>query len=94
MEVVFKVNTGVIKKNKHEQTRFNDYDKANLLMLEDCNNDLFLALLRGKVKHCFNDIPFNNKVNINVLIAQNKLNVLSYIKKIRGCFTSYIFKIA
>ncbi len=94
MELTFKINTGTMKTGKHMQTRFNDDDKAKLLQLEADNKGLFLSLLRRQIKHCFNDIPFRDKVNINVLIASNRLNVLSYVKKARGCFVTYVFKVA
>lgn len=94
MELTLKINIGTMKTGKHMQTRFNDDDKAKLLQLEPDNKELFLSLLRGQIKHCFNDISFRDKVNVNVLIAQNRLSVLSYVKKVRGCFATYVFKVA
>ena len=51
MYIQFKVNTGIVKTGKNSQTRFNEDDLSQLQKLEQNNFDLFVALLRNKIKH-------------------------------------------
>lgn len=92
MDIQFKVNTGIIKTGKNSQTRFNEDDLSQLQKLEQNNFDLFVALLRNKIKHSFSKLEFRDKVDINILLHKG-LKEISFNKTIKGCFITYNFNI-
>ena len=92
MEIQFKVNTGIMKTGKNSQTRFCDEDFENLNALENKPLDLFIALLKNKIKHTFNKLEFRDKVDINMLLHKG-IKDINFNKSIRGCFITYNFDI-
>lgn len=92
MYIQFKVNTGIVKTGKNSQTRFNEDDLSQLQKLEQNNFDLFVALLRNKIKHSFSKLEFRDKVDINILLNRG-IKEISFNKTIRGCFITYNFNI-
>lgn len=95
MELIFKINTGIIKTGKNLQSRFNYEDKQNLEILEKNSASLFDSLLFGKVKNCFgglNSLDISDRVNFNIL-RKKGISKVTYIKKIRGCFITYTFEV-
>ena len=56
MKIQIKVNTGSVKKSKHEFSIFREKDFDNLFKLENNPFDLFKNLLTGKIKNSFHQI--------------------------------------
>lgn len=95
MQIQYKVNTGEVKKSKHEYSVFRESDADKLEMLESVPMELFETFLRGGIKNLsggISDLDMRDKVNFNIL-RHRGINSVSYDKKVRGCFIIYVFEV-